>query len=76
MRQLAEEKYDLPTFIVLINILKESNAAIPDRYESNCEGLYARQDYRVINLWEVEVEVVFAQTFTIAASVCASIQGW
>lgn len=50
-----------PSFPVLINILKESNAEIPDRYESNCQGLYARQDYRVINLWEVDVEVVFAQ---------------
>ncbi len=58
---LAEEKYNLPIFPVLINILKGSDEPIPDYYESNFEGIYARQDYRVINLWEVDVKVVFEQ---------------
>jgi predicted transposase YdaD len=58
---LAEEKYNLPTYPVLINILKESDAEIPTRYESNFAGLQARQDYRVINLWEVDVEIAFQQ---------------
>jgi predicted transposase YdaD len=58
---LASEKYKLPTYPVLINILKESDTEIPTRYESNIEGLQARQDYRVINLWEVDVEIAFQQ---------------
>ena len=58
---LAEEKYQLPTYPVLVNILKESDAEIPTRYESNFAGLQARQDYRVINLWEVDVEIAFQQ---------------
>jgi predicted transposase YdaD len=57
---LAEEKYQLATYPVLINILPpESAVAIGDSYQSSCYGLQARQDYRVINLWEVEVETVF-----------------
>ena len=58
---LAEEKYDLPTYPILINILKTSNAQIPTSYESNIAGLRAIQDYRVINLWEVDVSIVFDQ---------------
>ncbi|GAB1541377.1 hypothetical protein NUACC21_40480 [Scytonema sp. NUACC21] len=60
---LAEEKYGIPTYPVLINILKdtEGEIEIPTRYESNFAGLQARQDYRVINLWEVDVELVFQQ---------------
>ncbi|WP_413175550.1 Rpn family recombination-promoting nuclease/putative transposase [Anabaena azotica] len=58
---LAEEKYDLPTYPVLINILKESEAEIPTRYESEFAGLQTRQDYRVINRWEVDVEIALSQ---------------
>ncbi len=58
---LAEEKYNLPAYPVLINILKEGDLEIPNRYESEFAGLQARQDYRVINLWEVDVETVFQQ---------------
>ncbi|NMG19724.1 Rpn family recombination-promoting nuclease/putative transposase [Brasilonema bromeliae] len=58
---LAEEKYNLPTYPVLINILKESDVEIPTRYQSEFAGLQARQDYRVINLWEVDVEIAFQQ---------------
>ncbi len=58
---LAEEKYQLPTYPVLINILKTSDTQIPTRYESNVAGLQARQDYRVINLWEVDVNIAFEQ---------------
>ena len=56
---LAEEKYNLPTYPVLINILKGSNTEIPTTYTSNVTGLRATQDYRVINLWEVDVNTVF-----------------
>ncbi|MEA5574928.1 Rpn family recombination-promoting nuclease/putative transposase [Anabaena sp. UHCC 0451] len=58
---LAEEKYNLPTYPVLINILKENEEEIPTRYESEFAGLQARQDYRVINLWEVDVEIALSQ---------------
>ena len=58
---LAEEKYNLPTYPVLINILKTDNVKILPRYESNVAGLRAIQDYRVINLWEVDVNVAFQQ---------------
>ncbi|MBN3949197.1 MAG: Rpn family recombination-promoting nuclease/putative transposase [Nostoc sp. NMS7] len=58
---LAEEKYNLPTYPVLINILKASDAEIPTNYASNIAGLRAIQDYRVINLWEVDVNIAFAQ---------------
>jgi predicted transposase YdaD len=57
---LAEEKYSLPVYPVLINILPPSqNPVIPTSYQSNFMGLQARQDYRVINLWDIEVESVF-----------------
>ncbi|MBD1939544.1 DUF4351 domain-containing protein [Microcoleus sp. FACHB-68] len=60
---LAEEKYNLPVYPVLINIFQPETAVqIPNRYESNFLGLQARQDYRVINLWEVDVEVAFQPT--------------
>ena len=57
---LAEEKYDLPVYPILINILPASpKLQIAKRYESEFAGLKARQDYRVINLWEVDVNLVF-----------------
>ncbi len=58
---LAREKYKLPIYPVLINILPDGNVNIPNRYESNFAGLQSRQDYRVINFWEVDVNVAFEQ---------------
>ncbi|AVH69093.1 Rpn family recombination-promoting nuclease/putative transposase [Nostoc sp. 'Lobaria pulmonaria (5183) cyanobiont'] len=58
---LAEEKYNLPTYPVLINILKTGNNEIPTSFRSNIAGLRAIQDYRVINLWEVDVNIAFEQ---------------
>jgi predicted transposase YdaD len=59
---LAREKYDLPVYPVLINILPPNqDPEIPAFFESNFLGLQARQDYQVINLWEVEAEQVFTQ---------------
>ena len=55
---LAEEKYELPVYPVLVNIRPSDPNEIAHRYESNVLGLYARQDYRVINLWEVPCEEV------------------
>jgi predicted transposase YdaD len=60
---LAEEKYELPVFPVLVNILPPSKSTeIPNRFESNFQGLQARQDYFVINLWEVGAETVFERS--------------
>ncbi|MEH2234500.1 MAG: Rpn family recombination-promoting nuclease/putative transposase [Nostoc sp.] len=56
---LAEEKYKLQTYPVLINILKISNSEIPTSFASNFIGLRAIQDYCVINLWEVDVNIAF-----------------
>ncbi|MHC5757653.1 Rpn family recombination-promoting nuclease/putative transposase [Nostoc sp.] len=56
---LAEEKYKLQTYPVLINILKISNSEISTSFASNFIGLRAIQDYRVINLWEVDVNIAF-----------------
>ena len=56
---LAEEKYNLPVYPVLINILKVSETEIPTSYQSEFAGFQARQDYRVINLWEVDVNLAF-----------------
>ncbi|XPM55120.2 MAG: Rpn family recombination-promoting nuclease/putative transposase [Leptolyngbya sp. IPPAS B-1204] len=62
---LAEEKYNLPVYPVLVNILSPAaSVVIAQRYESSFLGLEARQDYRVINLWEVEAELVFEQSLT------------
>ncbi|MEH2453584.1 Rpn family recombination-promoting nuclease/putative transposase [Nostoc sp.] len=58
---LAEEKYNLPTYPVLINILKTGNNEIPTSFTSNIAGLRAIQDYRVINLWELDVNIAFEQ---------------
>ncbi len=62
---LAEEKYGLLVYPVLVNILPPPAAVvIAQRYESSLIGLEARQDYRVINIWEVEAETVFEQSLT------------
>lgn len=61
---LAEEKYQLPVYPVLVNILQSSYGNIPQSYFSEFAGLQARQDYRVINLWEVNAEIVFERSLT------------
>jgi predicted transposase YdaD len=60
---LAQEKYGLPVYPVLVNILPPSDATVVcDRFESDFLGLQARQDFHVINLWEVDAEMVFEQS--------------
>ena len=59
---LAEERYKEPIYPVLINILPNSpSESIPTSYQSEFKGLIARQDYHVINLWEVDAEIAFQQ---------------
>ena len=60
---LAQESYGLPVYPVLVNILPHSaQAVVSDHFESDFLGLQARQDYCVINLWEVEAELVFERS--------------
>ncbi len=62
---LAEEKYNLPVYPVLINILPNSqNENIPNFYESEFKGIRSYQNYQVINLWEVEANLVFEQNIS------------
>ncbi|MCC5651172.1 Rpn family recombination-promoting nuclease/putative transposase [Nostoc sp. XA013] len=59
---LAQERYRLPTYPVLVNILPPpSTLTIVNSYEQEFLGLRAIQDYRVINLWEIDAEIVFRQ---------------
>lgn len=59
---LAQERYQLPTYPVLINILPPPpTLTVVNSYEQEFLGLRAIQDYRVINLWEVDAEIVFEQ---------------
>lgn len=52
---LAHERYGVPVYPVLVNILPPpAGTDIPTCFESEFLGLVSRQDYRVVNLWEVE----------------------
>jgi predicted transposase YdaD len=60
---LAQERYGLLVYPVLVNILPPPSTVVVSNYfESNFLGLQARQEYCVINLWEVEAETVFEQS--------------
>jgi predicted transposase YdaD len=60
---LARERYGLPVYPVLVNILPPSSrVVISNRFESDFLGLQSRQDFHVINLWEVDAETVFEQS--------------
>ena len=62
---LATEKYGLPVYPVLINILPpKSPIQILDTYSSQFKGLRTLQEYHVINLWEIEAELVFQESIT------------
>ncbi len=70
----AEAKYNLPVYPVLINILPY-NQTIPSCYESTFMDIYARQDYRVINLWEVSAEQVLSENLTALMPFIPAMQG-
>jgi len=57
---LGEERYNLPVYPVVVNILPGSYADI-NGYRSEFMGLVAQQDFRTINLWDIDVELVFAE---------------
>jgi len=57
---LAEEKFKLPVYPVLVVILPREER-IPTQYRSTLGDVEAQQDYKVIQLSEVDAEVVFRQ---------------
>ena len=62
---LAEERYELPVYPVVVNILPTAAGRdVAARYESAVLGLQAVQEFRVINLWEVDAELAFKQELT------------
>ena len=62
---LVEEKYELLVYPVVVNILQpRTTETVPSHYESEIMGCRAYQDYRVINLWEIEAESVFEQNLS------------
>lgn len=57
---LAEERYGLNVFPVVVNILRPApDFKAANQYYSDFMGIVARQDYKVINLWEIDVNLVF-----------------
>lgn len=62
---LAEERYDLPVYPAVVNILPpRSPMDISSHYHAEFMGLIAHQDFRVINLWEQDVALVFERGLT------------
>jgi predicted transposase YdaD len=73
---LAEERYNLPTYPVLVNILPPpSTVTVSNRFETDFLGLQARQDYRVINLWQVDASIVFDQSISTLLPFVPVLQG-
>ncbi len=61
---MASEKYQLPVYAVLINLLEASSGTIASSFSSNFAGQRAIQEYQVINLWEVDVDIVFQRNLS------------
>ncbi len=56
---LAEEKYDLPVYAVVLHLLPPGKASGPIAcYHGEFKGLVAHQDYRVVKAWEIEATEV------------------
>jgi len=61
---LAEEKYDLPVFCVVVNVLPPGpETVVATAYDAEFLGQRARQDFRVINFSEIDAEEVWRQPF-------------
>ena len=54
---LGEQKYGLPVYPVVINILPGAASGV-DHYASTVLDLSARRDFRIINLWEQDARAV------------------
>ncbi|HBY97399.1 MAG TPA: hypothetical protein DEP84_26245 [Chloroflexi bacterium] len=62
---LAEERYELLVYPVVVNILPPApRVEIAASYHSECQGLVAHQDFKVINLWQEDVNLVFERHLT------------
>lgn len=62
---LAEEHFGLEVYPVVINLLPpRTSQAIATSYHSELMGLVAHQDFKVLNLWEVDSEQVLAQRWS------------
>ena len=62
---LAEERYGLNVYPVVVNILPGgAGASTPESYHSEFMGLIAHQDYKIVNLWEVDAALVFEQQWS------------
>jgi predicted transposase YdaD len=61
---LAEEKCDLPVYCVVVNVLPPGpETVVATAYDAEFLGQRAHQDFRVINLSEVDAEEVWRQPF-------------
>lgn len=62
---LAEERYGLVVYPVAVNLLPpRAPQHIATSYHSEVMGLVAHQDFKVLNLWEVDSEQVLAQRWS------------
>ena len=62
---LAEEKHGFPVFAVVVNILPPSSGvAIVDCFHAEFFGQVAHQDFKVVNLWEIDANLVFEHNLT------------
>jgi len=56
---LAEEKYDLPVYPVVVYLLPpKSRQPLPKCYHREFLGLMAHQDFRVVKIWELDADEV------------------
>ncbi|NEP46930.1 MAG: hypothetical protein F6K35_50215, partial [Okeania sp. SIO2H7] len=63
---MVREKYRLPVYPVLVNILRPScGTAISNSFQSSCLDLQVRQDFQVVNLWDVNVELAFTPSLVV-----------
>lgn len=62
---LAREKYDLPVFAAILNILPPAaGVEIAICFHSEFLGQSSHRDFKVINLWEVDASMVFEHQLT------------
>lgn len=61
---LAEEKYDLPVYCVVVNVLPPGpETEVATAYDTEFLGQRARQDFHVINFSEIDAEEVWRRPF-------------
>ncbi|MGH9853715.1 MAG: DUF4351 domain-containing protein, partial [Blastocatellia bacterium] len=61
---LAEEKYDLPVYCVVVNVLPPGpETVVATAYDAEFLGQRAHQDFRVINFSEIDADEVWRQPF-------------